>query len=112
MKEFNLSRYIKRWMPLILVVCIVLTGLTYVGLSGMQMQTASAVIEYTSENARQGLTPSGDALDVNELKSASVIAKVIERMGLEGEYSADSLISAISIYPVYDDEEEATKEAM
>lgn len=112
MKAFNLSRYFKRWMPLILVICIVVTGITYISLSGSQKYAASAVIEYTSEDAKLGFTPSGEPLDVNELKSASVIAKVIERMNLEGEYSADSLISDIYIHPVVDEEEEATKEAM
>ena len=111
MKAFNLSRYFKRWLPLILVVCIAATGLTYFTLSRSQKYAASAVIEYTSVDARLGITPSGDPLDVNELKSASVIAKVINRMGLEGSYSADKLISGINIYPVVDQEEEATKEA-
>ncbi len=112
MKAFNLPRYFKRWMPLILVVCIAVTGLTFFTLSRSQKYEASAVIEYTSVDAQLGITPSGDPLDVNELKSASVIAKVINRMGLEGSYSADDLISGISIYPVVDEEEEATKEAM
>ena len=111
MKEFYVSRYFKRWMPLILVVCLVCTCATYAGLSMMRSYEASAVIEYTSFDAHLGLTPSGDALDVTEVKSASVIAKVIERLELGEEYSADRLISGINIAAVPDEDEELIKEA-
>ena len=111
MKDFYLSRYLKRWLPLILVVCMVFTCATYALLSLTQSYEASAVIEYTSEDARLGLTPSGEKLEVAELKSASVIAKVIDRLDLSETYSADRLISGISILALPDEEEEAIKEA-
>lgn len=111
MKEFYVSRYFKRWMPLILVVCIICTCATYGMLSMFRSYEASAVIEYTSFNANLGQTPSGEKLDVTELKSASVIAKVIERLDLSENYSADRLISGINIMEVPDEDEELIKEA-
>lgn len=51
MKEFQISRYVKKWLPLIIVVCVALTGAVYVFLSSSQTYIASAVIRYEGEDA-------------------------------------------------------------
>ena len=112
MKEFRLSRYMKKWLPLILVVCLVLALGIYAALSVVQTYVASAVIHYTDPAAAEGLTPSGDVLDENELKSSAILSKVIDNLDLEGDYSVDDLISRISIYDVEDNDETTRKEAL
>lgn len=112
MKEFQLSRYIKKWLPLIVLLCIGMTVAVYLFLSSSRMYVASAVIHYNDESAEKGETPIGTELDVNEIKSSSVMSRVLYNLGLEGTYSVDDLITRVSITEVVDQDEEARKEAL
>lgn len=112
MKEFQLSRYIKKWLPLIVVLCVGLTAAVYLFLSSSRQYVASAVIQYTDPQAEQGLTPLGTPLDVNEIKSSSIFSRVITNLELDGSYSVDDLISRVTITPVVDEDKVAQKEAL
>ena len=113
MKEFQISRYIKKWLPWIIIVCMALTTAVYVFLSSMQTYVASAVIRYEGENAAIGLTPTGETLDVEQIKSSSVVSQVIRNLGLDkADYSVDSIISGITIEEVIDEDEQMRKEAL
>jgi hypothetical protein len=48
---------------------------------------------------------------VNEIKSSAVMSKVVDRMGLTGIYSVDSLTSRIAITPIEDKDKVAQKDA-
>lgn len=111
MKSFQIFRYIKKILPLIIVFCILATAVVYVKLSGANKYVASEVIHYNDALAEQGLAPTGAKLDVNEIKSSAVMSKVVDSMGLTGIYSVDSLISRISITPIEDRDKVAQKEA-
>ncbi len=111
MKSFQIFRYIKKILPLIIAFCVLATGLVYFKLSSSNTFVASEVIHYNDEQAEKGLTPTGDKLDVNEIKSSAVMSKVVDRMGLTGVYSVDSLISRFSITPIPDADKLAQKEA-
>ena len=65
MKKFAISRYIKKFLPLIAAVCVVLTVAVYLFLSSSQNYVASTVIKYENEDAAKGLAPDGSDLDVN-----------------------------------------------
>lgn len=112
MKEFQLSRYIKKWLPLIVFLCIGLTAAVYLFLSSSRMYVASAVIHYNDESAERGLTPIGTKLDVNEIRSSSVMSRVLFNLGLTGTYSVDDLLARVSVTEVIDKDEEARKEAL
>lgn len=112
MKKFQISRYIKKWLPLIITVCIALTIGVHMFLSSSQTYVASAVINYSIDSTT-GLTPAGTELDVSEIKSSSIMARVIDNLGLDPkEYSLDNLISRLSVHEVVDEDEIARKEAM
>ena len=111
MKNFKMLKYLKRLLPLIVVLCLLATYAIYYKLSTSNTYTASEVIHYNDVQAEQRLTPTGDKLDVNEIKSSAVMSKVVDRMGLSGIYSIDSLISRISITPIEDKDKVAQKEA-
>ncbi len=111
MKNFQFSRYIKKWLPVIFIVCLCLTVGVYCFFSWEQSYTASAVIHYDSDNAQDGYTPAGTELNVNEIKSSAIISKVINNLELEN-YSVDSLISRVRITEVLDPDELARKEAL
>ena len=112
MEEFRILHYIKKFLPLILIICIVATIGIYFSLSSSNQYVAAEVIHYNDASAEQGLTPLGSKLDVNEIKSSSVLSKVISQMGLYGTYSVDNLISRITITPLPDADKVAQKEAL
>ena len=111
MKKFRIMRYIKKILPIIVVFCMVATYAIHIKLKNSNTYVASEVIHYNDPAAEQGLTPTGSKLDVNEIKSSAVMSKVVDRMGLTGIYSVDSLISRISITPLPDEDKVAQKEA-
>lgn len=111
MKSFQIFRYIKKILPFIVVFCLLLTYAIYFKLSRSNTYIASEVIHYNDEQAEQGLAPTGEKLDVNEIKSSAVMSKVVDRMGLTGIYSVDSLISRMDITPIEDADKVARKEA-
>ena len=112
MKAFELSRYIKKWLPLIVAVCMGLTVACYLFLSSSRKYVASAVIHYNDASAELGQTPSGADLDVNEIKSSAILSRVLHKLSLEDTYSVDDLISRVTISAVVDADEEARKEAL
>ena len=112
MKNFQIMRYLKKLLPIIIIFCVLATYAINLKLKDSNTFVASEVIHYNDSQAEQGLTPTGSKLDVNEIKSSAVLSKVVERMGLTGIYSVDSLISRISITPLPDEDKVAQKEAM
>ena len=111
MKNFQILRYLKKLLPLIIVFCILATYAVYFKLSSANTYIASEVIHYNDEQAEKGLAPTGDKLDVNEIKSSAVMSKVVDKMGLTGTYSVDNLISRIDITPIEDADKVAQKDA-
>ncbi len=111
MKNFQIMRYLKKLLPIIVVLCLVATYAIHIKLKNSNTYVASEVIHYNDPAAEQGLTPTGSKLDVNEIKSSAVMSKVVDKMGLTGIYSVDSLISRISIIPLPDEDKLAQKEA-
>lgn len=111
MKKFQILRYLKKLLPIIIVFCLLATCGVYFKLSSSNTYIASEVIHYNDEQAEKGLAPTGDKLDVNEIKSSAVMSKVVDRLGLTGTYSVDSLISRLNITPLEDKDKVAQKEA-
>ena len=111
MKNFQIMRYLKKILPIIVIVCVLATYAINFKLKNSNTFVASEVIHYNDPAAEQGLTPTGSKLDVNEIKSSAVMSKVVDKMGLTGIYSVDSLISRISITPIPDEDKVAQKEA-
>ena len=111
MKNFQIIRYLKKILPIIVIICVLATYAINFKLKNSNTFVASEVIHYNDPAAEQGLTPTGSKLDVNEIKSSAVLSKVVNRMGLTGIYSVDSLISRISITPIPDEDKVAQKEA-
>ncbi|MBR6633810.1 MAG: diguanylate cyclase [Clostridia bacterium] len=111
MKNFQILRYLKKLLPVIVVFCLLATYAVYFKLSSSNTYIASEVIHYNDEQAEKGLAPTGDKLDVNEIKSSAVMSRVVDKMGLTGIYSVDSLISRIDITPIEDADKVAQKDA-
>ena len=111
MKNFQVLKYLKKLLPIIIVFCVLATYAINLKLNNSNTYVASEVIHYNDEQAEQGLAPTGEKLDVNEIKSSAVMSKVVDRMGLTGVYSVDSLISRITITAIPDQDKVSQKEA-
>lgn len=111
MKDFQISRYIKKFLPLIIILCLLATAAIYFALSKSNKYVASEIIHYNDGQAEQGLAPNGDPLDVNEIKSSGIMSKVVDRLKLTGVYSVDDLISRIQITPIEDEDKVTQKDA-
>ncbi len=111
MKNFQIMRYLKKLLPFIFIFCLLATYAVYFKLSSSNSYIASEVIHYNDPQAEQGLAPTGDKLDVNEIRSSAVMSKVVDKMGLTGVYSVDNLISRINITPIEDADKIAQKDA-
>ena len=111
MEEKKIFRYIKRMIPYVLILSLVLSGFIWLLLRRQQTYVAAAVINYNYEAAEQGKTPSGTDLDVSEIKSSAILTKAIDKMSLPDSYSADKLSARITITSVPDPDKEAQKNA-
>lgn len=111
MEEKKIFRYLKRLLPYVLILSLILSLLIGYMLKRQQTYVASAVINYNFESAEEGKTPIGTDLDVNEIKSSAILAKAIDRLSLSDTYSADQLSSRITITSVPDPDKEAQKNA-
>lgn len=113
MKNFEITRYIKKFLPLILIFCILATLFVNMFFQKKQTYYAEAVIRFEDPLAVEGKTPSGEKLDINEVKSSAVMTKVIENLKLDvNEYSIDDLISRTNAYDVFESDEIALKESL
>ncbi len=110
MRNFEVLRYIKRWRFLIIAVCILGALLVYMYGMSQQVYTAQTVLRYSNSEAKSGMTPSGDTLDVSEIYSSNVITGVLE--DLDMDIGADAIRSRCSVTPIVSADEEARKEAI
>lgn len=105
MREFQLVRYLRRWWWLIAVVSAISGILFYSFISSRQTYRAQTMIEFTNVQAEEGLYPSGDAIDVQEIRSSSVISNALASIGVDS--GVDSVRSRVSIAESLTDEQKA-----
>lgn len=110
MRNFEVFRYIKRWRFLIVAVCLLGALVVYKYAMSQQVYTAQTVIRYSNPEAKSGMTPSGDTLDVSEIYSSNVITDVLEDLDLG--MGVDAIRSRCSVVPIISEDEEARKEAI
>ena len=109
MKEFQLSRYIRKWWWLIAVFSIISGIVFYLAVSSNQTYKAQTLIEFTNPEAKDGLYPTGDSINVQEIKSSAVIWNALESINRND--SVDSVRKRTSISAVISDEDSARQAA-
>ena len=109
MKEFQLSRYIRKWWWLIAVLSVMSGVVFYYAVSSNQTYKAQTLIEFTNPEAKDGLYPSGDAIDVQEIKSSAVIWNALD--SIDRNDSVDSVRKRTSISAVISSEDAARQKA-
>lgn len=104
-KEFQIFRYLKRWLPLIICFFVGMTFLAAKVMEKRQTYTASAVIEYANDTAKDGTAPDGSSIDVTEIASSGNMARVMENLDLSlASYSLDNLCASIKVEPVLEEQ--------
>ncbi len=113
MKKFELFRYLKKWMFLIIAFFGVMTVLAFQTLEKRQRYMASSVVEFTNESASEGYAPDGSEIDVSEIYSSSNMTKVMDNLGLsQDDYSLDTLCAGITVTPIIEEQDKNIQDAV
>lgn len=110
MKEFQLLRYLKKYRYLIALIMLAGCIAVYSYTVSHQSYTAAVTLEYVNEDAAEGLTPAGTAIDTSEIYSASVVTAAIQELDLST--SVEYIRSGIQVEPIIPEDEETRKEAV
>ena len=109
MKEFQLTRYLRNWWWIVAVLSA-LSGILFSSYaSSRQTYQAQTMIEFTNEQAAEGLYPTGKAIDVQEIRSSVVISNALSAIGQT--QSVDSVRGRINISENVSAEDQAIQTA-
>ncbi len=109
MREFQITRYLQRWWWMIAVLSALSGILFYTFISSRQTYRAQTLIEFTNPQAEQGLYPSGDEINVQEIRSSSVISNALSSIRYPG--GVDEVRGRVSIGENLSDEQKAIRDA-
>ena len=77
MRKFSVLRYLKQFSLLIFLLAVMGSLAIYFYGRSQQHFVASTVIQYTNDGAKEGYTPDGSPLNVEEIYSSTVIDAAI-----------------------------------
>ena len=81
MKEFSIFRYLKQFSLLIFLMAVIGALSVFFYGRSQQRYIASTVIQYTNDGAKEGYTPDGSPLNVEEIFSPTVIDAALADLG-------------------------------
>ena len=85
MKQFSVFRYLKQFSLLIFLFAVVGALSVFFYGRSQQQYVASTVIRYTNDGAKQGYTPDGSPLRVEEIFSPAVVDAALADLGYESD---------------------------
>ena len=110
MRKFSILRYLKQFSLLIFIVAVVGSlGIYFYGRS-QQHYVASTVIQYTNSGAKDGYTPDGSPLKVEEIYSSTVIDAALTELGYKS--NIDSIRSNCYVEEVIPESQQKLIEAL
>ena len=81
MRQFSILRYLKKFSLLIFLLSVIGSLFIYFYAKSQQRYVASTVIQYTNSAAKEGYTPDGSPLNVEEIYSSTVIDAAMADLG-------------------------------
>ena len=81
MRKFSVLRYLKQFSLLIFLLAAVGALTVFFYGQSQQQYIASTVIQYTNDGAKEGYTPDGSPLDVEEIYCPTVIDAALMDLG-------------------------------
>ena len=110
MKQFSILRYIRQFSLLILLFAFVGSVAIYRYGKSQQRYVASAVIRYTNAGAKDGFTPDGSPLNVEEIYSSTVIDAALKELGYDAH--VDSIRSNCYVEEIIPDSQQKLSEVL
>ena len=110
MKKFSIFRYLKQFSLLIFLLAIVGSVAIYRYGRSRQQYIASAVIQYTNKGAKDGFTPDGSPLNVDEIYSSTVIDAALKDLGYHS--NIDAIRSNCYVEEVIPEEQQKLNEVL
>ena len=113
MKNFNPIATMKKYKFWIIGLSLLAGIVCFFVLNRQQSYTATAILEYTNEEASQGLAPDGTTIDPSEIYSTEVMKQVFIRMDMDFDsFNLDKFRSKVVVEQLQTDEEAAIQEAL
>ena len=110
MRKFSILRYLKQFSLLIFLLSVIGSLAIYFYGKSQQHYVASAVIQYTNDGAKEGYTPDGSPLNVDEIYSSTVIDAAMTDLGYQS--NIDSIRSNCYVEEVIPEAQQKLNEAL
>ena len=110
MRQFSILRYLKKFSLLIFLLSVIGSLLIYFYAKSQQRYVASTVIQYTNSAAKEGYTPDGSPLNVEEIYSSTVIDAAMTDLGYHS--NIDSVRSNCYVEEVIPETRQKLNEAL
>ena len=110
MRKFSILRYLKQFSLLIFLLAVLGSTLVYFYGRSQQHYVASTVIQYTNNGAKEGYTPDGSPLNVEEIYSSTVIDAALADLGYQS--NIDSIRSNCYVEEVIPENQQKLNEAL
>ena len=110
MKKFSTLRYLKQFSLLIFLLAVIGALAVFFYGKSQQRYIASTVIQYTNDGAKEGYTPDGSPLNVEEIYSSTVISAALTDLGYQS--NTDSIRSNCYVEEVIPETQQKLNEAL
>lgn len=110
MRQFSILRYLKKFSLLIFLLAVIGSLVIYFYGKSQQRYVASTVIQYTNAGAKDGYTPDGSPLNVEEIYSSTVIDAAMADLG--DHSNIDSVRSNCYVEEVIPETQQKLNEAL
>ena len=110
MRQFSILRYLKKFSLLIFLLSVIGSLVIYFYGKSQQRYVASTVIQYTNNGAKEGYTPDGSPLNVEEIYSSTVIDAAMADLGYHS--NIDSVRSNCYVEEVIPETQQKLNEAL
>ena len=110
MRKFSILRYLKQFSLLIFLLSVIGSLAVYFYGRSQQHFVASTVIQYTNAGARQGYTPDGSPLNVEEIYSSTVVDAALSDLGIQA--NIDSIRSNCYVEEVVSEAQQKRNDAL
>ena len=110
MRQFSILRYLKKFSLLIFLLSVIGSLVIYFYGKSQQRYVASTVIQYTNNGAKEGYTPDGSPLNVEEIYSSTVIDAAMTDLGYHS--NIDSVRSNCYVEEVIPETQQKLNEAL
>ena len=110
MRKFSILRYLKQFSLLIFLLAVIGSLAIYFYGRSQQHYVASTVIQYTNDGAKEGYTPDGSPLNVEEIYSSTVIDAALTDLGYQS--NIDSIRSNCYVEEVVPETQQKLNEAL